>query len=248
MRIPSPTQLLQVWERGCDQDTASRALLLLAATRDGPDGDGALASLPVGRRDGRLLRLHARLFGDGLAGLADCPHCGAVVEMALDCGTLFALDAGCAVDAPATFEWRGPATRIRFRLPDSHDLLAIADCEDPGLAAARLRSRCVVEAERDGEAIAPEALTEAEAAGLSGAMSAADPMADLRLAIDCPACGAHSETGFDPARFLWQELHAWALRTLREVDLLARAYHWSEADILALDPRRRRAYLEMCAA
>jgi hypothetical protein len=34
---------------------------------------------------------------------------------------------------------------------------------------------------------------------------------------------------------------------LREVDTLAAAYHWAEADILALSPRRRQAYLELCA-
>ncbi len=28
---------------------------------------------------------------------------------------------------------------------------------------------------------------------------------------------------------------------------LAQAYHWTEADILALSPRRRQAYLELCA-
>jgi hypothetical protein len=36
-----------------------------------------------------------------------------------------------------------------------------------------------------------------------------------------------------------------ARRLLREVHELARAYHWSEADILRLDRRRRRRYLAL---
>jgi len=54
--------------------------------------------------------------------------------------------------------------------------------------------------------------------------------------------------GFDIARYLWSEVHAWALRFLREVDLIARTYHWREEDILALTPTRRQAYLELCAS
>lgn len=249
MRTPTPSQLLQAWEQGCDQGPASRALVLLAGTRDPGDADD-LASMPIGRRDHLLLQLHARLFGPTITGLAGCPHCHAVVETALDCDdVLAAADAGpFDHDAGQALEWRGPDARIRFRLPDSGDLLAIDGCDDPDRAAAILLSRCVIDAQRGGEALGADAMSDGEAAGVAAAMAAADPLADLRLAIDCPGCGTRWNTGFDPAGFLWQELHAWALRTLREIDLLARAYHWHEADILALGPRRRRAYLEMCAA
>ena len=78
-------------------------------------------------------------------------------------------------------------------------------------------------------------------------MAQADPQADLQLAFRCPDCGHEWQPLFDIARFLWQELHAWALHMLREVDTLAASYHWAEADILALSPRRRQAYLELCA-
>jgi len=83
-------------------------------------------------------------------------------------------------------------------------------------------------------------------AEIGAAMAAADPQADLQLALACPQCAHRWQPVFDIARFLWQELHAWALRTLRDVDTLAHAYHWAEADILALSPRRRQAYLELC--
>ncbi len=50
---------------------------------------------------------------------------------------------------------------------------------------------------------------------------------------------------FDIVSFLWNELNAWAIRTLREVHILASAYGWSETDILAMSPWRRQFYLEV---
>ena len=52
----------------------------------------------------------------------------------------------------------------------------------------------------------------------------------------------------DIAGFFWAELDAWARRLLREIHTLARFYGWSEAEILALSPLRRRCYLEMVQA
>jgi hypothetical protein len=79
-------------------------------------------------------------------------------------------------------------------------------------------------------------------------MAAADPQADVRLALSCPACGHQWQEVFDIVSFLWGEVQAWALRLLREVHTLASAYGWSEADILALSPQRRQMYLEMVGA
>ena len=45
--------------------------------------------------------------------------------------------------------------------------------------------------------------------------------------------------------YLWHEVDAWALRLLRDVHRLARAYSWREADILALSPSRRQCYLDL---
>jgi hypothetical protein len=45
--------------------------------------------------------------------------------------------------------------------------------------------------------------------------------------------------------FFWKEIAAHAKRLLREVHILAAAYKWREADILAMNPNRRQYYLEM---
>ena len=53
---------------------------------------------------------------------------------------------------------------------------------------------------------------------------------------------------FDIVSFFWREIEEFAIRTLREIHALARAYGWAEDQILALSPTRRRCYLEMVGA
>ena len=76
-------------------------------------------------------------------------------------------------------------------------------------------------------------------------MALVDPQADVQLALSCPACGQQWRATFDVVSFLWDELDAWARRLLREVHTLASAYHWREADILAMSRWRRQYYLDL---
>ena len=230
MRTPAAADWLRAWERGGDASAAARSLYLLGAGDEALDQD-ALLRLPLGQRDALLLRLHARLFGRRLDGVARCPACNAVVEVSFDAHALLT---GPEADGDTS-------TGVNCA-----DLLALQDCADVVDARNLLLQRCVIETAKLSNG-APASLPEALQAELAQAMAAADPQADLQLAFHCPECAHDWEPAFDIARFLWQELHAWALRLLRDVDTLARHYHWSEADILAMTPRRRQAYLEQCA-
>jgi len=57
----------------------------------------------------------------------------------------------------------------------------------------------------------------------------------------CPACGASNEIAVDP----YLVLAASPEELFVEVHLLASAYHWSEAEILALPRARRQLYLRL---
>ena len=244
VHTPTPAQLLQVWERGGDPSAAARALLLLGCSCDDEAGIDELAALPLGRRDARLLELRERLFGAAIEAVASCPQCAAPIEATFRCDDLRLPDAGAV--APA-LERAAHGMRVRFRLPDSRDLLALESCADAEAARGLLLERCVLAAQCGGQPRDARGLPHELQAELAQAMAQADPQADLQLALRCPDCGHEWQPLFDVARFLWQELHAWALHMLREVDMLAAVYHWSESDILALSPRRRQAYLELCA-
>ncbi len=76
----------------------------------------------------------------------------------------------------------------------------------------------------------------------------ADPLAEIRLHFDCPACSASFDENLDLGDFVWAEIESQAKQVLREVHLLARAYGWSESEILALSPARRSTYLEIVLA
>lgn len=243
MHTPTPAQLLQVWERGGDPSAATRALLLLGCSCDDEASAEALAALPLGRRDALLLALRERLFGAAIDVVTACPQCAAAVEATFRCSDL-------RLPQPATapaLEYLAHDIRVPFRLPDSNDLLALEHCGDAAAARALLLERCVLDARQGVVSRALPDLPRELQAGIAQAMAQADPQADLQLAFRCPDCNHEWQPLFDIARFLWQELHAWALHLLREVDTLAATYHWAEADILALSPRRRQAYLELCA-
>jgi hypothetical protein len=62
---------------------------------------------------------------------------------------------------------------------------------------------------------------------------------------ECPECGSEIDIYFDPQQFSLRELRGQAVYIYEDVHLLARHYHWSEAEILALPRRRRVHYAEL---
>ncbi|MFG2911488.1 hypothetical protein ACGF0D_01160 [Kitasatospora sp. NPDC048298] len=136
--------------------------------------------------------------------------------------------------------------RVGFRLPTPGDVAA-AEQAPAGRGRAVLLERCVLTAEHGGEPVAARQLPEPVQRRMAEAAAAADPCADVRLNLSCPECGRQALAELDIASYLWEELDDWARATLLDVHLLATAYGWGEAEILALSPLRRRYYLELCA-
>lgn len=247
MRTPTSTELLSVWEGGCECRPARRSLALLALAL--PElGEDALARYSIGARDDLLLALRERLFGDELASIAHCPACATLVETRWRATALRASIAAAPAAPGETLELDARLHHIRYRLPTSADILALGDCRDASAAQRTLLRRCVLAASNQGAPVTSDALPAEAVAALEAAMAAADPMADIDCSLQCPACGHAWSVGFDIARFLWSELHGWAQRLLVDVHTLARAYGWREADILAMSPGRRSLYVEMSAS
>ena len=238
----SADELLRLWEVGAAQHPLDRALTILAAAEPG-QSRRELARLSSGRRDERLLGIYERTFGSHIAGQGRCPSCAGRVEFSLNARELLALGAAAGGDAPFTVASAGHA--VTFRLPDSFDLAAIARVSDVDEARQALLGRCVLQATCDGAEITADRLPEEVVALVADEMAARDPLAEVELTLTCPACGQQWPLLFDIASFLWLKIETQARRLLREVHTLARSYGWREADILALSPGRRQAYLEM---
>jgi hypothetical protein len=72
-----------------------------------------------------------------------------------------------------------------------------------------------------------------------------DPQANVEINLICPSCGSNWQKVFDIATFFCREIDIWALRTLREVHILASAYGWSEKEIVGMSQWKRELYMEM---
>ena len=76
-------------------------------------------------------------------------------------------------------------------------------------------------------------------------MAEADPLAEVLVDVACPACGTAFVADLDVGGFVWAELRARRSGCCARSTSLARAYGWTEAEVLALDDARRAAYLEL---
>jgi predicted RNA-binding Zn-ribbon protein involved in translation (DUF1610 family) len=191
---------------------------LLAAAIGEDVGGWSLA-----RRDAALLELHRARFGERLAALAACPACGARLEVSLETAALRP-DETAEPLRDGDFE---------FRPPTVDDVLGAAAAESREAARRELASRCLLS---PGEGDAADSLGRALAS------------VESRVALTCPDCGCSWEAPLDVAAFLLAAARAEADGVLAEIDALARGYGWTECEVLALAPARRRAYLRLVRA
>lgn len=225
MRCWTALELIEISENGASLGTAGRALLLLEA--GGLSRDAAEA-LPLGARDRALFQLRALQFGARMEVAQRCASCGEDYEFAVTAAD-FGRDAPGEPRAFGTIE--GPAGPAAIRSITAGDLAA---CERQGSAtAARATLRSLV---------APDCAAIDDAA-LDDGLAALDPDAEIAIVARCPDCGQTQEVAFDIAAFFWDEIALRVPRLLQQVADLARVNHWSEQDILALSPARRRFYL-----
>jgi len=227
MQAIEASRLVGAWEQGHAQHPLHRALTLLRVAAPEQSLD-ALASLEIGERDRRLLELRQRLFGSRFDAVAACPRCAEKLELGFSAAELPA-----RAEPPRWIEVDAGGRAFRIRMPTTADLVEVA-AELPERRARALLERC-----------AGEAVSGPESEAIQSRMAEADPLSRVELALECPACG-HRWTGvFDIASFLWTELGDHVMRLLRDTHALARAYGWSEADILAMSARRRQVYLDL---
>ncbi len=255
MRQLSDSDVLSLWENGIRHHPLDRAIMLLAAAFPGTPFE-QIAEWPLGRRNQALARVHCDHFGTAIRGWTTCPDCAEKLEFEFDSAAVAATENS---EAPAASSDWVVAGRGSFRLPTSRDLAAALNETDARSAATRIVESCRIIPSPDSEA--PPAL-ELQSSGTFGGdvagqwsdeeleeigdrMALADPLAETRLAMDCAKCGRGWEESFDIAAFLWAEIDARARRLLIEINALASAYGWSEAQILELSEVRRSRYLEM---
>lgn len=231
-----------MWEQRRASHPLRRALALLDACWP---AKSAWSAAPIGQRDSRLLDLRETLFGPQLQTVTRCPNCTAQLEanfMVAD------IREPLGTTPSEMFKLRTGGYVVEYRLPNSEDLLAVSSFENVSNAREQLLRRCIASIRRPSRRRAPDQLPAEVIDALEADMARHDPAADTQIALRCPACGHEWQASFDVVSYLWDELEDWAQRTLADVHLLARAYGWTEGEILSLSPTRRQQYVEMVRA
>ena len=232
MRTLSAKVLLDAWERCLDEPVALRASTLLAVAT-GEATPLETAQWTIGRRDAALLSLREQLFGSSVEAIVPCPNCGEQSEIAFPLDQI-RIPSGHRTRHVRTRTLRVGGQKIRYRAPNSEDLLAIAHLSDTHSATNLLLKRCVeIGAKTAGDA-ASEEISDDIAARVLEHIARDETQADVQLNVNCPGCGHDWRTVFDIASFLWREVDDWARRVLGEVDALARTYGWRESEITRL--------------
>jgi hypothetical protein len=233
-------ELLQVWENGLNQPVIEKTLLLLSKACAANTVD-EVGRLSIGNRDAKLMQLREWTFGRRLENIATCPHCGESIEWESDVKELY-LQSPNADPSVETFALEKNGFNIKFRLPDSFDMLHASTKYGD---SRKILAACVLEVYQQDKESAIDDISEEAWDALNQRMAQEDPQADIEMNINCPACLQQWEANFDIVQYLWAEINNWAQRTMQEVYLLARAFGWPEKDILTMSSYRRQLYIEM---
>jgi hypothetical protein len=137
---------------------------------------------------------------------------------------------------------------IEFRAVNSADLQVLAPDADAEEIEKSILARCVIEARGPTGRIDPQQIPPALVELLAEELERRDPLAAIWLDLECGQCRHAWPSLFDIASLLWIEIERWANALLREVHQLARAYGWSERDVLQMSAARRHSYLRMIEA
>ncbi|HEU4778496.1 MAG TPA: hypothetical protein VFS58_01305 [Steroidobacteraceae bacterium] len=239
MQRPEAATLLHAWERGAAQGPGIRGLLLLAVAQPGATAE-ELAATGIGRRDAVLLDLRELLFGRNLECVAHCAHCGEHIELVFPTDGIRADQSG-----GETFEAEAGGYRAAFRLPNCGDVLALAGEQDAAAAERTLLHRCLIALTSPEGLDSPIEPPAELVVAIDTRMGELDSQAQVVLDITCAMCTRAARATFDIATHLWSEVETWARTQLSDIHAIASTYGWSEPQILALSPARRRAYLEL---
>jgi hypothetical protein len=234
MRTFSIVDCLSLWEAGAGLHPLDQGLLALGAALSETSRD-RLADWPLGRRNAALARLHCSLFGPRLEGWTACLRCGEKLEVEFDARLL----AEHGTDEITAGEELVVVNGRSFRLLTTRDLANAAREVDASVAAMKLVDSCRVKGSESAD------WSEEELEQVGRELALADPMAETRLTLRCPACENEWEETLEITTFLWRDIEAHARRLLGDVHTLASTYSWAEGEILAMSERRRAIYVEM---
>lgn len=201
---------------------------------------------PVSRRIGALLRVLAMTEAtDRLELQAACGSraCAELFEFELPLAMLMAQARAPAEEVVwLTLGDGGHHRSVSMRRPRGADLRAWrrASLQQAGPANTR---QAAVKAMLDSLIVEGE-ITIDDEAELAATLAAMDPLVAFTVTCPCPVCGENNAVRVDLEQIVLARLRRCQTALLREIHLLATHYGWSEREVLAVPPARRRRYLD----
>ncbi|MEM6464890.1 MAG: hypothetical protein AAF679_00085 [Pseudomonadota bacterium] len=219
----SGDQLLSLYANGKETDARTRRALLTQSSLQHVSAEDRKAQT-LGDVDRALCQQLEQLTesAESLDLMCTCPSCGETLEFQLPQQALqtMAKPPAHRQSVSVVFE----EASYEMRLPCLGDITSggldlISLCPDAPWDSAAFRSA-------------------AEAA-----LAEADPMLHPTLALTCVLCDAQISTNLDMAALLWQQVENVARPLVQDVIALSQGLGWTEQEIVAMSPARRRLYL-----
>ncbi len=240
MKSLSAAELLEVWEWGIDKPHLDRIVRLLEVVFDSEED---IMQMSIGERDNALFLVRRDIFGRLMNCTLTCPECNETIEWVSD------LDILCKSDYHLDFEHELSLhhgnMELKFRLPNSEDLIQIWNDNTDNDFSKKLAARCITSVKQGSRDVELEEISQLIIDQMEEAMEKADPMANIYFQLECPGCSHQWNEVFDILSYFWKEIDSWTRKLLQDVSILAINYGWTEKEILELSPFRRQYYLSV---
>ena len=227
------SEMLVLETAGSDIAVGLALLTTLTLDDDAPTSETSLAALCITDFEYLMLSLRRAWRGPRIVLGLDCDYCRESSECALDIDELLrdavpkaATGVHPHPDRQGWFMLDGGA----FRLPVVGDQIMVAERARPARALAEL---CLDDAAR----------RKGLRARIERAMECMAPEISRVIRGLCPACERPIEADFPVAATVMAEIRQSLTSLYDDIDLIARVYHWPQAEILSLPHDRRRAYV-----
>ena len=220
-----------------------------------PVSESHIRQLTVGDRERLLFALCAATFSDEMDLVSRCPfgECGELSELTLPLKEW--IPPNPSIPPADWYEKQidaGNGKRVlRFRFPTGADQEAASrqlQSQRPEQVELALIRDCLLEVrDSDGAPVAFEAHLAELKPHLEAAWSELDPLGDCFAKVDCSGCDRLYTAVVDALTLFETRLENRG-NIFEQVHRLARAYHWSERELLSLSFSRRHRYLSLVDA
>ena len=241
-----------------DFHQALRPLLVTEVLRCCTESAAPLAAdffwaLTISTRIECLLTVACGAQGAGLPVVLRCPETGCREPLELELLAEEIAGLRMQMNAVELIAVACGDARLYLRRPTGRDQLAWLDAR---FADEETATRTMLRSLLDEDAAAVAAygqtseavLARAECVRvLNDALEEHDPLVSFKMIVGCPYCNVEHAHEVDLAELALERLRQQQRRLVADIHLLARHYHWSEAQIFAVPHWRRALYLNIIA-